>query len=301
AIVHHAVTSEPYSMLDNIAPEQEKLHIYNSLLSEYGVLGFEFGYAMANPHALVIWEAQFGDFANGAQIMIDQFISSSESKWQRMTGLVLQLPHGYEGQGPEHSSARPERFLQMCAENNMVVVNVTTPANFFHLLRRQLVWNFRKPCIVMSPKSLLRHPKCVSPLEDFKTGGFKEVIEDNFVDPKKVKRVVLCTGKIYYELLEKQQAEGRKDVAIIRLEQLYPYPKKQLEAAVKSFEKYDLLWVQEEPKNMGYWGYMLRVFSENNDYKINVVSRKATASPATGYSKVHAAEQAEIINKAFDI
>jgi 2-oxoglutarate dehydrogenase E1 component len=208
-VLHDAETSAPYNSLNNIAGEHEQLSIYNSLLSEYAVLGFEFGYAMANPTALVIWEAQFGDFANGAQTMIDQFIVSSESKWQRMNGIVMQLPHGYEGQGPEHSNARPERFLQLAAENNIVVSNITTPANFFHALRRQLTWSFRKPLVVMSPKSMLRNPLCVSPIEDFTSGRFQEVLGDSFADAKKVKKVLLCSGKVYYDLLDEQQKSDR--------------------------------------------------------------------------------------------
>ncbi|MCC3156540.1 2-oxoglutarate dehydrogenase E1 component [Hymenobacter sp. 15J16-1T3B] len=299
AVLHDAVTSAPYTPLNHIEGGQpEELRIYNSLLSEYAVLGFEFGYAMANPTALVIWEAQFGDFANGAQTMIDQFISSSESKWQRMNGLVMQLPHGYEGQGPEHSNARPERFLQLSAELNMVVANITTPANFFHLLRRQLVWNFRKPCVVMSPKSLLRHPLCVSPVEEFTSGTFREVLGDTYAEAKKVKRVLLCSGKVYFDLLEEQTKSERKDVAIVRLEQLHPFPQVQLAEELKKYPKAELIWVQEEPENMGYWNYMLRFMRrELND----VVARKPSASPATGYNKVHVQEQKNIVARAFEL
>ncbi|UYZ57998.1 2-oxoglutarate dehydrogenase E1 component [Hymenobacter latericus] len=298
AVLHDAVTSAPYTPLNHIEGEHEELRIYNSLLSEYGVLGFEFGYAMANPSALVIWEAQFGDFANGAQTMIDQFISSSESKWQRMNGLVMQLPHGYEGQGPEHSNARPERFLQLSAELNMVVANITTPANFFHLLRRQLAWNFRKPCVVMSPKSLLRHPLCMSPVEEFTSGGFREVLGDTYADAKKVKRVLLCSGKVYYDLLEEQTKSEHKDVAIVRLEQLHPFPQTQLQAELAKYPKAELIWVQEEPENMGYWNYMLRFMRRE---LADVVARKPSASPATGYNKVHVQEQKQIVARAFGI
>lgn len=296
AVIRDAVTNEPYNSLNHIDKHQERFRIYNSLLSEYGVLGFEFGYAMANPHALVVWEAQFGDFANGAQVMIDQFICCSESKWQRMNGVVLLLPHGYEGQGPEHSNARPERFLQLSAEYNMIVANVTEPSNFFHLLRRQLAWPFRKPLVVMSPKSLLRHPAVVSPLSEFTSGKFREVIDDNFADKPAVKRVLLCTGKVYYDLLEEQQKENRKDVAIIRLEQLYPFPGKQLDLVMEQYPKAEVYWVQEEPENMGAWSFMLRMYRKKS---MEVVSRKPSASPATGYSKTHAKEQKEIITKAF--
>ncbi|WP_201985639.1 2-oxoglutarate dehydrogenase E1 component [Hymenobacter rubidus] len=297
AVLHDAETSAPYNSLNFMEGENEKLSIYNSLLSEYAVLGFEFGYGMANPTALVIWEAQFGDFANGAQTMIDQFVVSSESKWQRMNGLVMQLPHGYEGQGPEHSNARPERFLQLAAENNIVVANITTPANFFHALRRQLTWSFRKPLVVMSPKSMLRHPLCVSPVEEFTGGGFREVLGDTFAEAKKVKRVLLCSGKVYYDLLEEQRASDRKDVAIVRLEQLHPFPKKQLDAELAKYGKAKLYWVQEEPENMGYWNFMLRYMRRELE---DVVARKASASPATGYNKIHVKEQKDLVARAFD-
>ncbi|TGE27463.1 2-oxoglutarate dehydrogenase E1 component [Hymenobacter metallicola] len=297
AVLHDAETSAPYNSLNYIGEGQEKLSIYNSLLSEYAVLGFEFGYAMANPTALVIWEAQFGDFANGAQTMIDQFIVSSESKWQRMNGVVLQLPHGYEGQGPEHSNARPERFLQLAAENNIIVANMTTPANFFHALRRQLTWSFRKPLVVMSPKSMLRHPLCVSPVEEFTSGSFREVLGDVYADAKKVKRVLLCSGKVYFDLLEEQRTSGRTDVAIVRLEQLHPFPKKQLDAELAKYPKAKLYWVQEEPENMGYWNYLLRFMRRELE---DVIARKPSASPATGYNKVHVKEQKDLIGRAFD-
>ncbi len=293
AVLHDAETNQEHNSLNGVGPYP--LEIYNSLLSEYGVLGFEFGYAMANPNALVIWEAQFGDFANGAQTMIDQFISCSETKWQRMTGLVCLLPHGYEGQGPEHSNARPERFLQLSAEYNMFVCNITEPANFFHMLRRQMALPFRKPSIVMSPKSLLRHPAAVSPLSAFTQGSFREVIVDAPADPKKVKRVLLCSGKIYYELAETLQKSGRKDIAIVRFEQLAPFPAKQFEAALAPFAKAELVWVQEEPENMGYYSYMLRMLRGR---AFDVIARKPSASPATGYAKVHAQEQKDILERA---
>jgi 2-oxoglutarate dehydrogenase E1 component len=291
-------TNQTYCGLDNIDKDQVKLHIYNSLLSEFGVLGFEYGYSMATPHALVLWEAQFGDFVNGAQVMIDQFLSSAESKWQRMNGLVMLLPHGYEGQGPEHSSARPERFLQQAAENNMIVVNLTTAANIFHLLRRQIVWEFRKPCIVFSPKSLLRHPGVVSPIKDFTSGTFTEVIDDAGANVKDVKRVILCTGKVFYELQETQQKKKAKDAAVVRVEQLYPFPEKQLNAVLKKYKGAKLVWMQEEPLNMGYWSFIQRMMP---DTPIQIVARKPSASPATGYSKVHKAEQEKILNQAFEI
>ncbi len=300
AVVHDANTNKPHNSLQELKESKGKFYIYNSLLSEYAVLGFEYGYAMANPNALTVWEAQFGDFANGAQTMIDQFITSGESKWQKMNGLVMLLPHGYEGQGPEHSNARPERFLQLAAEYNVIVANITAPSNFFHLLRRQLAWNFRKPCIVMSPKSLLRHPKVMSPITEFTKGGFREVLVDDQVDVKKVKRIVLCSGKIYYDLIEMREKEKVEDVAIIRLEQLHPLPKNQLLDAIHKYgKKTETIWVQEEPENMGYWAFIVRNLFK--DLNMDVIARKASASPATGYHKVHLEEQKQILEKALII
>jgi 2-oxoglutarate dehydrogenase E1 component len=296
AVLYDATSNEAYTNLNHLGEQQQELHIYNSLLSEYGVLGFEFGYAMANPNALVVWEAQFGDFANGAQVMIDQFITSTESKWQRMNGVVLLLPHGYEGQGPEHSNARPERFLQLSAEYNIVVANVTTPSNYFHLLRRQLVWPFRKPLVHMSPKSLLRHPLVVSPVEEFTQGRFREVIGDPYATPDLVRKVLLCSGKVYFDLQEEQQKSKRQDVAIIRLEQLHPFPKTQLNEELKKYKNAKLYWVQEEPANMGYWTYMLRFLRRDLE---DLVARKASSSPATGYLKIHVKEQKELVERAF--
>lgn len=296
AVLHDGNTNQAYNSLNHIQKDQEPFRIYNSLLSEFGAMGFEFGYSMANPNALTIWEAQFGDFANGAQVMIDQFISCSETKWQRMNGIVLLLPHGYEGQGPEHSNARPERFLQLSADYNMVVANITMPSNFFHLLRRQLTWPFRKPLVVMSPKSLLRHPKVMSPLDEFTSGRFKEVLDDPSVDVAKVKKVLLCSGKVYFDLLEEQEKNNRKDVAIVRIEQLHPFPKKQVQAILEKYNKAKVSWVQEEPENMGAWTFILRSYKE---VQLELISRKASASPATGYSKMHAKEQAEIVQRAF--
>jgi 2-oxoglutarate dehydrogenase E1 component len=299
AVLHDANTNQPYNSLKEMKDRQGPFYIYNSLLSEYAVLGFEYGYAMANPHALTIWEGQFGDFANGAQTMIDQFITSGESKWQKMNGLVMLLPHGYEGQGPEHSNARPERFLQLSAEYNIVVANITEPSNFFHMLRRQLAWEFRKPCIVMSPKSLLRHPKVVSPISEFTSGGFREVLPDTIVDPKDVKRVVLCTGKVYYDLEEAREKEKIKNVALVRLEQLHPLPKKQIFELLKSYEGAEVVWVQEEPENMGYWNYLLRLLYK--ELPMGLIARKNSASPATGYNKVHVEEQKNIISQALKL
>lgn len=297
-VLHDANTNENYNSLNHIKEGQEQAQIYNSLLSEYGVLGFEFGYALANPDALVIWEAQFGDFANGAQTMIDQFVSSHESKWGTQNGLVMLLPHGYEGQGPEHSNARPERFLQLAAENNMIVANLTTPANIFHALRRQLTWDFRKPLVVMSPKSIFRHPKVVSPIEEFTKGKFQEVIGDSYADKAKVKKVLLCSGKVYFDLLDRQEKDKRKDVAIVRLEQLHPFPTKQVDAELAKYKGADVYFVQEEPENMGYWSYVIREFGWSK-FK-GLVARKKSASPATGFLKVHGVEQANLINKAFE-
>jgi 2-oxoglutarate dehydrogenase E1 component len=299
AVIYDENTNTAYNRLEHLTPTQSPFRIYNSLLSEYAVLGFEYGYAMANPNALVIWEAQFGDFCNGAQTMIDQFIAAAETKWQRMNGVVMLLPHGYEGQGPEHSSARMERFLQMCAELNMVITNITTSANLFHALRRQLAWSFRKPLINFSPKANLRHPGSYSNKSEFISGGFKEVIDDSFVkDAAEVKKVLLCTGKVYFDLAERQQKENRTDVAVIRLEQIYPLPQKQLDALYAKYSKAIWHWVQEEPLNMG-----AATFLRMNLKNINlfIISRNASAATATGFSKVHAKEQLQIIDTAFSI
>jgi 2-oxoglutarate dehydrogenase E1 component len=299
AVIRDEQTNKGHNRLNHFTEGQEKFRIYNSLLSEYGVLGFEYGYAMANPNALVIWEAQFGDFCNGAQTMIDQFIVAGEQKWQRQNGLVMLLPHGYEGQGPEHSSARLERFLQMAAELNIVVTNITSAANLFHAFRRQLTWNFRKPMINFSPKANLRNPGTFSKVEAFLEGGFKEVIDDEFVqDASAVKKVLFCTGKIYFELAEKQAKENRQDIAVVRLEQIYPLAQDQLSALHKKYSKATWFWVQEEPQNMGAASFL-----KMNLHTINfgVISRSASASTATGYAKVHAAEQLEVIETAFNI
>jgi 2-oxoglutarate dehydrogenase E1 component len=300
AVVKVEDSEEEYIPLENVTKGQAPFEIYNSHLSEYGVLGFEYGYAMANPHALTIWEAQFGDFFNGAQIVIDQYISAAETKWQRGNGLIMLLPHGYEGQGPEHSSARVERFLELCAEYNMQVVNCTTPAQFFHVLRRQLTRGIRKPLIVFTPKSLLRSPKCVSPLADFTKNKFQEVIDDPNIKATKVKRVLLCTGKIYYDLLEAQEQGIRDDVAIVRLEQMYPTPYEQLEKIRDKYKKAEFIWVQEEPENMGAWPFIARTFRKSK-FDFDVIARKASSSPATGFAKQHIAEQTAIVAKAFEI
>ena len=300
AVLRDENTDELYNRLSRLPDAKGQFRIYNSLLSEYAVLGFEYGYALANPNALVMWEAQFGDFSNGAQTIIDQFIVAAEQKWQRMNGVTLLLPHGYEGQGPEHSSARMERFLQMCAEWNIIVTDVTTTANLFHAFRRQLAWSFRKPMVNFSPKANLRHPGTYSKMDEFTSGGFKEVIDDTFVnDAYQVKKVLFCSGKVYFDLADRQQKDNRKDVAIVRLEQLYPLPVQQLEALYKKYSQASTwFWVQEEPLNMGAASFLQMNLKSIN---YGVISRQPSAATATGYSKVHAQEQAEIIETAFSI
>ncbi len=292
-------TNEEYNRLNHFTKDQSPFHIYNSLLSEYAVLGFEYGYSMANPNSLVVWEAQFGDFCNGAQTTIDQFIAAAETKWQRMNAVTMLLPHGYEGQGPEHSSARMERFLQMCAELNMVITNVTTAANFFHLLRRQLAWSFRKPLINFSPKANLRHPGSYCLMSEFTNGGFKELIDDSSItDATTITKVLLCSGKIYFDLAERQQKENKTGIAIVRLEQIYPLPQKQLDELYKKYGKAIWYWVQEEPLNMGAATFLRMNLKTINFY---IISRQPSASTATGYAKIHAKEQAQIIDTAFSI
>jgi 2-oxoglutarate dehydrogenase E1 component len=298
AVLRDDENNKAYNRLSHIEGATGKFRIYNSLLSEYGVLGFEYGYAMANPNALVLWEAQFGDFSNGAQTMIDQFITAGEQKWNRMNGVTMLLPHGYEGQGPEHSSARLERYLQSCAELNICVTNITTSANLFHALRRQLAWPFRKPLINFSPKANLRHPGSYSAINEFTNGGFKEIIDDSYADVAKVKKVLFCSGKVYFDLAERQKKENRNDVAILRMEQLYPLPEKQLEALYKKYSRAMWFWVQEEPLNMGAASYLQMNLKSIN---YGVISRQPSASTATGYNKVHVQEQGEIVETAFSI
>ncbi len=299
AVLYDESTNKEYNRLDHFIENQPPFRIYNSLLSEYAVLGFEYGYSLANPNALVLWEAQFGDFCNGAQIIIDQFIAGAETKWHRMNGVVILLPHGYEGQGPEHSSARMERFLQQCAELNMVITNVTTAANFFHLLRRQLAWPFRKPLVNFTPKANLRHPGSYCSIKEFTNGGFKELYDDESIkDPADVRKVIMCSGKIYFDLEEKRKKEKIESVAIIRLEQIYPLPQNQLDELYKKYSKAIWYWVQEEPLNMGAASFLRMNLKNINFY---IVSRQAGAATATGYAKVHAKEQAEIVNAAFSI
>jgi 2-oxoglutarate dehydrogenase E1 component len=296
AALYDVNTGKRYLPLNSLAANQAEFSVYDSMLSEAAVLGFEFGYSLDQPNKLVLWEAQFGDFANGGQVIIDQFIVCSESKWQRSSGLVLLLPHGYEGQGPEHSSARLERFLQMCAEDNIQVVNVTTPAQYFHLLRRQLKRSFRKPLVVMTPKSLLRHKQAVSGVEEFTNGRFHDVLDDSQADPDHVRRVILCSGKVYYDLIA-QRGENSAS-AIIRVEQLYPLPEDQL---ILNLGRYPLakeyIWVQEESMNMGAWTYMeprLRALG----YTPRYVGRDSSASPATGSRMIHLREQKELVEAA---
>jgi 2-oxoglutarate dehydrogenase E1 component len=304
AVLIDQTNQHEYTPLNNIAPVQAKIEIYNSLLSEAGVLGFEYGYSLADPRTLVLWEAQFGDFANGAQVIIDQFLASGETKWLRMSGLVLLLPHGYEGQGPEHSSARIERYLQLCAERNMYVCNLTTPANYFHALRRQLHRNFRKPLIVFEPKSLLRHKLAVSPLEDFAEGTrFLYVIPeiDEIAPPEEVRRVAICSGKVYYDLLAERRLKEIKDIALIRLEQMYPFPENSLARAIAPYINADVVWCQEEPSNMGAWQFVDRRIEKvlsRLDMKVRrpvYVGRDAAASPATGLARTHMAQQARLV------
>lgn len=297
AVVKFEDSEEEYVPLNNVGTKG-KLNIYNSLLSEYGVLGFELGYALTTPNSLTIWEAQFGDFFNGAQIIIDQYITSAEYKWRRMNGLVLLLPHGYEGMGPEHSSAHIERFLQQCAENNMQLVNCTTPANQFHVLRRQLKRDFRKPLICFTPKKLLRYPTCVSSVKDFTTATFQEVIDDSTADKKMINKIVFCSGKIYYDLIEAKEKLGNNVVAIVRIEQLYPFPANQLKKILTKYKNASqFIWAQEEPENMGAWAFIYRTFL---DIKLKYIGRNESASPATGYSKMHTQQQQHIIDSVFE-
>ncbi len=296
AVVKVEDSEEEFIHLKHIQQGQALLQIYNSLLSEYAVLGFEYGYALTNPQTLTIWEAQFGDFVNGAQIVLDQYLCCAEEKWGTQNGIVLLLPHGYEGQGAEHSSARMERFLQSCADENMVVVNCTTPANFFHALRRQLAWDFRKPLVVFTPKSLLRHPKCVSRLDELTTGSFLEVIDDT-VDAANVRTVIFTQGKIHYDLAEHREKNGITDTALVRIEQIHPLPAERMRAVIKKYTKaVRCIWVQEEPLNMGAWQYMAMNFT---DVKWEVIARPASGAPATGSSKRSANQQIAIIEKAF--
>jgi 2-oxoglutarate dehydrogenase E1 component len=288
--------------LDHLSPDQGRFMMIDTMLSEEAVLGFEWGFSSADPRNLVIWEAQFGDFINNAQVIIDQFIASSESKWQRMSGMVLLLPHGYEGQGPEHSSARLERFMQLCAEDNIQVCNLTTPAQYFHVLRRQMHRNFRKPLILMTPKSLLRHKLAVSSPRDLTEGAFQTVLgECDAIEPAKVRRVLLCSGKVYYDLLVARRERDIDDIAIVRVEQLYPFPGDEIITTLQPYTAArEVVWAQEEPWNMGAWHDMSRRLRRIllEDYFIGYAGRPAAASPATGLYKVHQSEETDLINNA---
>ena len=299
AILRDVESEERVNLLNHIGEGQGKFEIYNSLLSEYAVLGFDYGYAMASPDVLTIWEAQFGDFSNGAQILIDQYLAAAEDKWEIYNSLVMLLPHGYEGQGAEHSSARLERYLQLCGQYNMQVANATTPANFFHLLRRQLHRDFRKPLVVMSPKSLLRSAHCLSTVEELVEGRFQEVIDDASAEAAKVEKLVFCSGKLYYELLEEKEKRNADNVALVRLEQLYPFPKTQLDAIVSKYANAEnYVWAQEEPENMGAWGFILRHWRE---LPLQVVARSVSATPASGSSKRSARRQRAVIEGVFEL
>ncbi len=296
AILRDEVSEERINLLNDNPNNKGDMYIYNSLLSEYGVLGFDYGYAMANPNTLTIWEAQFGDFSNGAQIIFDQYLSAAESKWKMQNGMVVLLPHGYEGQGSEHSSARMERYLQLCAEDNMIVADCTTPANFFHLLRRQMKWDFRKPTVVLTPKSLLRHPKAISSISELSSGKFQEIIDDT-IEPSKVKEIVFCTGKFYYDLLAEREALGRDDIALVRIEQLFPLHLDQIQAVIDKYSNADkYIWAQEEPKNMGAWSHMLQRMTLVD---LEVRARDYAAVPAPGSSTRDKNRQKRVIDSVF--
>ena len=306
AVLHDFETNEEFMPLANLAPDQAPVEIYNSALSEAGVLGFEYGYSLDFPSGLILWEAQFGDFANAAQVVIDQFITSAEDKWNRLSGLVMLLPHGFEGQGPEHSSARLERWLSLAAEDNIQIIYPTTPAQMFHALRRQIHRPIRKPLIVMTPKSMLRNPEVTSSFADLAKGTFRRILPDPRIktqkDAEAVKRVLLCSGKLFYELAERYEAEAREDVALVRLEQLYPMPTSQLEDALSWYrDDAEIVWVQEEPRNMGAWPYLRLNFANTllGKFPFRGIFRKESASPATGSAKSHKIEQEELLNAAF--
>jgi len=308
AVLHNQKDAGTYIPLQNLYKGQPRFDLYDSFLSEEAVLAFEYGYSTTTPEALVIWEAQFGDFANGAQVVIDQFITSGEHKWGRLCGLTMLLPHGYEGQGPEHSSARLERYLQLCAEHNIQVAVPTTPAQIYHLLRRQVIRPLRKPLIVLTPKSLLRHKLAVSTLEDLAEGSFQTVIpEIDVQDPKKVERIVLCSGKVYYDLLEKRRAEGRDDIAVVRIEQLYPFPEDDLNEVLAPYTNLKhIVWCQEEPMNQGAWycsqHHMRRIVGNHNKALVlEYAGRDASAAPACGYASMHAEQQEKLLQDAFTV
>jgi 2-oxoglutarate dehydrogenase E1 component len=299
AVIKVEESEEEILLLNRISENQGVFQIYNSLLSEYGVVGFDYGYAMASPNTLTIWEAQFGDFSNGAQIMFDQYLSAAEDKWKLQNGLVLFLPHGYEGQGAEHSSARMERYLQLCARDNMFIADVTTPAQMFHILRRQMKVDYRKPLIIFTPKSLLRHPRAVSTVDEFALGGFQEVLDDDTADVNKIKSLVFCTGKFYYDLLLVKEDTKREDVALVRVEQLFPLPSEQMKMIIKKYKNADdLVWAQEEPRNMGAWSHMMMHFDDVS--KFRVASRRFYASPAAGSAVRSKRRHQQVIDYVFD-
>jgi 2-oxoglutarate dehydrogenase E1 component len=304
AALHDYEDDHTYSPLQHLAADQAAIQIFNSPLSEAGVLGFEYGYSLDSPDGLILWEAQYGDFWNAAQPIVDQFIASAEEKWQRLSGLVLLLPHGFEGQGPEHSSARMERFLQLAAADNLQIVYPTTPAQYFHCLRRQMLRSWRKPLVVMTPKSLLRHPKVVSSLDELAQGRFQRILPDAWASKEApIQRVLLCTGKIYYELEECREKTRREDVALIRLEQLYPLPRSQVEAALSPYKPgTPAVWVQEEPANMAAWAHLRLEFGEKllGRFPFTGVTPPPAASPTTGSHRRHKQEQSELLQRAFD-
>jgi 2-oxoglutarate dehydrogenase E1 component len=295
-------TQEIYVPLNSIYDDQARFCVYNSMLSEAAVLGFDYGYSLVEPNMLVIWEAQFGDFSNGAQVIIDQFITAALDKWQRGSGLVMLLPHGYEGQGPEHSNAYLERYLTLCAEDNIQVCNLTTPGQYFHALRRQIKRNVRRPLVIMSPKSLLRHRRAVSPVSDLVSGRFHEVLDDP-VPPKAARRLLLCSGKVFYDLIEGREQQKVDDVAIVRVEQLYPFNDELFRKTVEPYrEACEVVWVQEETKNRGGWNYVLQILHDRfSGQKIRYVGREPSASPATGSPRVHREQQAQIVAEALGL
>ncbi|MCS6790020.1 MAG: 2-oxoglutarate dehydrogenase E1 component [Bacteroidia bacterium] len=301
AVVIDQETEERYIPLNHLSHRQASFYIYNSPLSEYAVLGFEYGYALASPHTLVIWEAQFGDFANGAQIIIDQYLAAAKTKWQRLNGITLYLPHGYEGQGPEHSSARPERFLSLAAQNNMYICNFTHPANLFHALRRQMRSSTRRPLVIFTPKSLLRHPECVASVSYLTQGSFRPVLLDSEVPPDQARRLVLCTGKIFFDLVHARREHNKFDTAIVRLEQLYPFPEEEIRQVLSEYRVEELYWVQEEPLNMGYWSFIVRKFMEYGLPLPKPIGRRTSASPATGSYSRHLRQQNYILRRALEI
>jgi len=303
ALLHDAEDGRPWAPLQHLATEQGRFEVVDTMLSEAAVLGFEYGYSTADPHTLVIWEAQFGDFTNAAQVIVDQFVASGEAKWGRMSGLTLYLPHGYEGQGPEHSSARLERFLELCADRNLQVCNLTTPAQLFHALRRQLHRRFRKPLVIMSPKSLLRHKLAVSPVAEFEGGAFRPVMDDSRADAGAVRRALVVSGRFYYTLLEARAASGRDDVAIVRLEQLYPFPGGEVKEALARYPNLrEVRWVQEEPANMGGWRAMRHRIDGVTPPGVDLrrVSRPSASSPATGWYALHQQQEQQILAEAFE-